>query len=171
MRRRTIWRAAVLAGCLVPGLPLDAFGQMERGDTFVDVDAGAEVRFYNDYDEKLSNAGGGVTRLLTNWLAIGAGGRLAKTSPSVYGSLTCLLNIKPGRQKTIPFIRAGAGTTGRDGAGQMWFSEMGIRYCFDKSIAASTCLFAGENFRYRSRHYSYTSVGARLYLSIRRSSW
>jgi hypothetical protein len=162
-----ILMAVTLSACLVVAQPTNVFGQVEKATKWLQAEVGMDIRLYNDFDEKLSNVGVGVTYLLTDWLAIGAGGRLAKTSPMINVSATCFLNVKPGTQKTVPFVRIGASTTGRDGAGQAWFGETGLQYSFTKSIAASTCLYYASNFRYRSRHSSYSSVGTLLRLSLR----
>ena len=160
-----MWTLAVLTACLTAVQPPAALGQTQQGAVWLDLEGGMEVRAYNDYDEKLADVGVGLGYLLTDWLAIGASGRLCKTSMTLNGSVTCLLNIRPGTQKTIPFVRIAAGTTGREGAGQMWFGEAGVRYFLGKSFAVSTCLFYGKNFRYRSYHRRYSSGGGLLRLS------
>ena len=161
-----MWMLAMLTACLMALQPSAALGQTQRGAVWLDLEGGMEVRTYNDYDEKLADVGAGLRYLLTDWLAVGVGGRLCKTSLTLNGSVTCLLNIRPGTQKTVPFVRIGAGTTGREGAGQMWFGEAGVRYSLGKSIAVSTCLFCGKNFRYRSYHRRYSSVGGLVRLSL-----
>ncbi len=128
MEMGRIWAATILTACLIVVQPLAASGQMQKGVPLLDMGAGMDIRFYNDYDEKLPNVGVGLIHLVTDWLVIGAGGRSARTSPSVNGSVTCLLNAKPEAQKTILFVRIGAGTTGSEGAGQMWFWEAGVGY-------------------------------------------
>ena len=166
METRGMWALAVMAACLLAVQPSPALGQTQQGAVWLDLEGGMEIRAYNDYHLKFADVGLGLRYLLTDWLAVGVGGRLCKTSLTLSGSVTCLLNARPGTQKTIPFVRVGAGTTGIEGAGQMWFGEAGVRYSIRKSIAVSTCLFCGKNFLYRSYHRRYSSVGGLVRLSL-----
>lgn len=157
--------AVVLVGALSLAPAVQA--QLDRGAVLLDLQVGAEVREYNDYRLKFSVFGLGVSYLPTHWLAVGTGGKLYKQDPAISGSAALLLNLSPGEQRAIPFVRSCLGTTGEEGAGRVWSGVLGVLYCVSPSMAISVSASYAKNFGYVTRHHRYTSLGAFAGLSVR----